>query len=122
MNSSEILKKWEQFINSGDLSGVVSLYGRDAILWGTFSNVILNNHGLIEEYFKGIFNKNNFKVKFCSAYNRGYENVHLFSGTYEFSFLEEEPVNLEARYTFVVCKINNDDYKIVEHHSSLMPD
>ena len=121
MDADQVLNNWEQCLNSGDLQGIVNLYSTDAVLWGTFSKVIRNNHKLIKEYFDGLFKKKQLKVQFNSQYSRSYSDVYIYSGEYEFSFMEDEKVCIPARYTIVVYENNTGEFKIVEHHSSLFP-
>ena len=121
MNAEQVLINWEHYLNSYDIQGIVQLYETDAVLWGTFSKIIRDNHELIKEYFCGLFKKKQLKVKFSTKSNRKYSDTCIFSGTYEFSYLKDELISFPARYTFVMCKNNAGDYKIVEHHSSLVP-
>ena len=121
MDADQVLINWEHCLNCNDLQGIVDLYESNAVLWGTFSNIIRDNPELIKEYFSGLFEKKQLKVQFSKKYNREYSDTCIFSGTYEFSYLEDEQIYFPARYTFVVCKNNTGDYKIVEHHSSLIP-
>lgn len=121
MDADCLLKQWEEYFNDGDLTSIIKLYASDAILWGTFSKIIRNNPDLIKEYFQGLFLKKNIKVNFNSSSTRVYADTYLYSGTYEFSYIDEELVKFPARFTFVICKDESGSYKIVEHHSSLIP-
>ncbi len=122
MDADNVINNWGRYINSGDLPSIVNLYSSDAILWGTFSNIIRNNSDLIEEYFRGLFQKNSLCVNFNSIHTRLYSDIYLYSGTYEITYKEIELVQFNSRFTFVVCKTKGDKYKIVEHHSSVIPD
>lgn len=121
MDADQILDQWEKYLNDGDLPNIVKLYANDAILWGTFSKVIRNNPDLIKEYFQELLLKKNFKVDINSSSARVYSDTYLYSGTYEFSYVDKELVKFPARFTFVICKDESGSYKIVEHHSSLIP-
>lgn len=121
MNAKQVIISWEEYLNSANLNNLVDLYAHDAVLWGTFSNVIRNRSDLIREYFQDLFKKRDIKVSFNDSYNRVYEGMHLYSGTYKFSYIDQELKIINARYTFVVCKDSNGKYKIVEHHSSVIP-
>ena len=122
MCSQQIITSWEKYLNNADINNLINLYAEDAVLWGTFSNVIRDNLDLIREYFQELFKKRDLKVSFNASFNRVYEDTHLYSGTYKFSYIDEELIIINARYTFVVCKDRNSKYKIVEHHSSVIPD
>ena len=121
MEAKDVISKWEGYLNNSELSGIVNLYLDNAVLWGTFSNHIRNNSELISEYFQSLLQKKELKVNFSSTTTRTYADISIFSGTYEFSYMEEELVIHRARYTFVVCKDDSGNYKIAEHHSSLIP-
>ena len=121
MDADHVLKQWEIYINNGDLPNIVKLYANNAMLWGTFSTILRDNPELIRDYFQKLFQRKNFKVNFSSAKNRVHSGVSIYSGTYDFSYVDIELISLPARYTFVICKLDSGDYKIVEHHSSLIP-
>ena len=53
--AENLLRKWEECLNSGDLEGIVSLYTDNAVLWGTFSDIIRDTPELIREYFEILF-------------------------------------------------------------------
>ena len=121
MDADYILKEWQTYINNGDLPSIVKLYASNAMLWGTFSTILCDSPDLIKNYFQEIFKRKNLTVNFCSANNRVYSGVSIYSGTYELSYEDKELISLSARYTFVICKDATGNYKIVEHHSSLIP-
>lgn len=121
MEAKDVISKWEEYLNNSELIGIVNLYLDNAVLWGTFSNQMRNNSELIKEYFENLYQKNELKVNFSSTSARTYGETSIFSGTYEFSYKEDDLVTHHARYTFVVCKDDDGNYKIAEHHSSLIP-
>ena len=121
MEAKDVISKWEECLNNSELNSIVNLYFDNAVLWGTFSKVIRDNSELISEYFQNLYRKKELKVNFSSTTVRTFGEISVFSGTYEFSYLEEELVTHYARYTFVVCKDDSGNYKIAEHHSSLIP-
>ena len=122
MDAENIIQEWEICLNKNDLNAIVGLYLEDAMLWGTFSKVMRGTSELIQEYFQGLFAKQELKVNFSTISSRKYGDTTVFSGTYEFSYREKEMITHAARFTFVVCKDNNGNFKIAEHHSSLVPD
>lgn len=122
MDAGQILKQWEECLNRGDLKNILALYANDAVLWGTFSKVIHDNADLIQEYFQNLLQKKSLSVSFSNIRHRVYDGVHLFSGIYEFFHEHGEPEVFPARFTFVICKVEDEGYRIVEHHSSLIPD
>ena len=114
--ASELLQEWVAAIKSGDPKRVTELYRRDAILLGTFSNKERVGHELIFEYFENLL-KSPVEVHIVS------ENPHVFgsaavnSGLYNFV---REGKTINARFSFVYIE-TNDGWKIVSHHSSVMP-
>ena len=115
--ASELLQEWVAAIKSGDPKRVTELYHRDAILLGTFSNKERVGHELIFEYFENLL-KSPVEVHIVS------ENPHVFgsaavnSGLYNFV---REGKTINARFSFVYIE-TNDGWKIVSHHSSVMPE
>ena len=114
--TSELVQKWVNAIKGGDPKQVTELYHDDAILLGTFSNKERVGHELIFEYFENLL-KSPVEVHIVS------ENPHVFgsaavnSGLYNFV---REGKTINARFSFVYIE-TNDGWKIVSHHSSVMP-
>jgi hypothetical protein len=119
--AENLLKRWEFCLNKGDLSGIVDLYSESAVLWGTFSDIIRDNPELIREYFQNLFERKNLKVTFGTSNLRSFGQAAIYSGEYEFSYEDNGVVRCPARFSFVFYKQGNDPYKIIDHHSSLIP-
>jgi uncharacterized protein (TIGR02246 family) len=120
MNTIEIkslFDKWNSTLQTGTAKEVTNLYQEDAILLPTISSQTRRNHQEIEEYFiqflakkpKGEINQSNI---------RHLGKIAINSGTYTFTFGDGSKI--EARYTFVY-QWNDEEWKIIEHHSSVMP-
>jgi uncharacterized protein (TIGR02246 family) len=113
--ASELLHKWTATIKGGDPKQVVALYQDVGILLGTFSNKERVGHELILEYFENLL-KSPVEVEIVS------ENPYVFgsnavnSGHYNFV---TNGKTINARFSFVYHK--DDEWKIVSHHSSIMP-
>ena len=118
--ASELLQKWVSAVKNGDPNQVTSLYHEDGILLGTFSNKERVGHELILEYFENLL-KSPVDVEVVS------ENPHVFgssavnSGHYNFM---TNGKTINARFSFVYHKEDEpiDEWKIVSHHSSVMPE
>ena len=121
MSNNEIeslFEQWNSALQTGDAKKVVALYEKDGILLPTVSNQVRHNHEEIEDYFvhflkkgpKGEINKSNIRI---------FDDLAINSGVYTFTFNDGAVV--KARFTFVYRK-NNEHWKIVEHHSSQMPE
>ena len=114
--ASELLQEWTSAVKSGDPKQVVSLYRDDGILLGTFSSKERVGHELILEYFENLL-KSPVEVQIVS------ENPHVFgsdavnSGHYNFV---KNGKTINARFSFVYHK--DGEWKIVSHHSSVMPE
>ena len=114
---SELLQKWDAAIKSGDPKQVTSLYHVDCILLGTFSNKERVGHDLIIEYFENLL-KSPVDVEIVSEHPHVLESAAVNSGLYNF-VTNNKTIN--ARFSFVYHK-DNTDWKIVSHHSSVMPE
>jgi uncharacterized protein (TIGR02246 family) len=114
--ASELLQKWVSTVKSGDPTKVANLYRDDGILLGTFSNKERVGHELILEYFEKLL-KSPVVVEIVS------ENPHVFgsdavnSGHYNFVTSGK---TINARFSFVYHK--DDEWKIISHHSSIIPE
>ncbi len=115
--TSELLQKWVAAIKSGDPKQVTNLYRDDGILLGTFSNKERIGHTLILEYFENLL-KSPVEVEIVSEHQATSETYSLNSGLYNFV---TEGKTINARFSFVYQK-GNDGWKIVSHHSSVMPE
>jgi len=123
--TSELLQKWTGAVKYGDANQVVSLYHNDGILLGTFSNKERIGRGLILEYFENLL-KSPVEVEIVSNHHV-YESIvddeegvscAANSGFYNFV---TEGKTINARFSFVYMK-GNDGWKIISHHSSVMPE
>ena len=114
--ASELLQKWTNTVKDGDANQVVNLYHNDGILLGTFSNKERVGHGLILEYFENLL-KSPVEVEIVSEHPMAVESFAVNSGLYNF-VIGGETIN--ARFTFVYQK-DNGEWKIVCHHSSVIP-
>ena len=115
--TSELLQKWTGAVKGGDAKQVISLYHEDGILLGPFSGKERVGHGLILEYFENLL-KSPVEVKIVSEHPNVFESVAVNSGLYNFV---TEGKTINARFSFVYT-VTNDGWKIVSHHSSVMPE
>ena len=115
--ASELLQKWISIVKGGDPKQVVNLYLDDGILLGTFSNKERVGHELILEYFENLL-KSPVDVEIVSEHPHVLELAAVNSGLYNF-ITNGKTIN--ARFSFVYHK-DNAEWKIVSHHSSVMPE
>ena len=121
MKADQVLDDWQRFLNQGDLENIVRLYADEAVLWGTFSDIIRDSSKLIEAYFEKLLEKDNLRVDWDTVHSQVYDGFHLYSGTYEFSYTASERVTLPARFTFAIGHDKDGAFRILAHHSSLIP-
>ena len=116
----EFLEKWVDTIKSGDPKQVTDLYDEDAILLGTFSNKERVGHELILEYFENLL-KSPVEVEIVSEHFSSGGGFYVNSGLYNFVTGGK---TINARFSFVHQRWRDgtNEWKIVSHHSSVMPE
>ena len=105
--ADKILEVWGNCINTHDINRIIKLYDKDAMLWGTFSIILRDNHDLIKGYFEELFEKDNLAVSFKSSKNRVYANTFIFSGSYDLSYEDQGLKVLSAKRNVVLSKLAN---------------
>ena len=113
----ELLQKWTGAIKNGDPKQVTKLYHEAGILLGTFSPKESVGHYLILEYFESLL-KSPVEVQVVSEHPLVFGSVAVNSGLYNF-ITDSKTIN--ARFSFVYSK-NDDGWKIISHHSSVLPE
>lgn len=112
---------WNSSLQSGDPDKVVTNYANDAVLLPTMSKKVRHGREEIKDYFnhfltlnpRGEINEKNIRI---------YGDIAVNSGLYTFKIRKsEEEEEIKARFTFVYKKTENE-WKIIEHHSSVMPE
>ncbi|MBX2848589.1 MAG: SgcJ/EcaC family oxidoreductase [Acidiferrobacterales bacterium] len=117
------LNRWFAALKTGDWSRVTELYSKDAILLSTLKGDVKKGHRKIRGYFEKEFLPKHPVGKIEEGHTRLLGGVAVNSGLYSFKIDGEgkKRVTVQARYTFVY-RWQDDDWKIVEHHSSLNPE
>ena len=117
-----VIQKWAAAFNAGDLRGVVGAYAPDALVFGTASPSLATNPADLRTYFgTALAAKTQVKMADVSAVVLSNDAV-VFAGFYEFSSLQDgQPVLIPARFSFVLVKRDDGDWKILHHHSSVRP-
>lgn len=121
MNKQEILSlfdDWNNALQTGEPKNVAALYEQGGILLPTVSNQVRHNHEEIEDYFVHFLAKGP-AGKIDEANVRIFDELAINSGVYTFTF--KDGASVQARFTFVYRK-SGEQWKIVEHHSSQMPE
>ncbi|MEO0413348.1 MAG: SgcJ/EcaC family oxidoreductase [Verrucomicrobiota bacterium] len=110
---------WNAALQTVDPKQVAALYDEtDGILLPTVSNQVRHNHAEIEDYFVhflakkpvGTIDESNVRI---------FGDLAINSGVYTFAF--GDGATVQARFTYVY-RNNGSDWKILEHHSSAMPE
>lgn len=114
----ELFDLWNNAIQSNEPRNVVTLYDESAILLPTISNKVRHNHDEIMDYFVNFLAKNPVG-KINKSNVRIFDDIAINSGIYTFNF--KDGTSAQARFTFVY-RIINKQWKIIEHHSSLLPE
>ena len=115
--ASELLQKWTSAIKNGDPKQVTKLYDENGILLGTFSPKERVGHELILEYFESLL-KSPVEVQIVSEHSHVFESTAVNSGLY--NFITNGNI-INARFSFAYSK-NDDGWKIISHHSSVLPE
>lgn len=119
--AEDLFNQWNEALKTGSASKVAALYAEDAILLPTVSNLPRTTPAEIEDYFShflekkpvGIIKQRNIKQGCNKLTDAGVYDFEIVSGG------KKEVV--AARYTFVY-EYRQDQWKIVHHHSSVMPE
>ena len=112
-----MLQTWVNKIRTNDPEQVASLYHDDGLLLGTFSDIERKGYDLILAYFENLL-KSKVDVEIITEHKHETDSLITNSGLYNF-IVDGKIVN--ARFSFVFIK-TNDNWKILSHHSSVLPE
>ena len=122
MNDADVLglfDQWNTALSTLNPDTVTALYADNAVLLPTVSNQVRHNHEEIRDYFVGFLQKapqgmvDEFNVNILS-------DTHVTnSGVYTFTFGDGSKVSARFSYLYVA---SDDGWKILQHHSSAMPE
>lgn len=113
--------QWLDMVRLGDPATVSALYAEDAVFFGTISPYVRTTPAQIKHYFDMFLQWPNLHAASAHPAIRVYGDVALNTGYYIFFHERDGKMqSVPARYTFVYKKVN-DTWKIIEHHSSVMP-
>ncbi|HHT01016.1 MAG TPA: SgcJ/EcaC family oxidoreductase [Thiomicrospira sp.] len=119
--AEELFKKWNDALQTGNAKNVAALYAEDAVLLPTVSNLPRTTPAEIEDYFNHFLEKKPFGIVKDRNIKKGCNKL-TDAGVYDFEVISNGKKEIvPARYTFVY-KYRNNDWKIVHHHSSMMPE
>lgn len=115
-------QNWATVFADNNPDTMVPFYAKDGVLWGTLSPSVRSDPAAVKAYFVGAFQAlPKATVKFGDQLIRVYGNTAVNTGYYTFTYVKDgETKSIPARYSFTYVKDGND-WKIVDHHSSAMP-
>ena len=124
MAEQEVIKAmqdWADAFSAVDSNNICACYAPEANLWPTFSPEKHNSPALIKRYFDWAFTFQCRNVAFESYQIQLFESLAISNGLYRFSWHDgHQEVVTDARFSFVFKRLSNR-WKIVEHHSSVIP-
>lgn len=122
MNNDDIIQlfsNWNDAIQTGDPDKVTAMYAEDAVLLPTVSNQVRHNHAEIKDYFVSFLAKSPSGE--INEANPRQLTDDLVSNTGVYTFTFGDGAQVMARYSYLY-KCIGGEWKILEHHSSMMPE
>ena len=119
-----LFDRWNAALRTGDPEKVADLYAKDAVLLPTVSNKIRTDHAQIVDYFEHFLQNKPVGEKKRTIINVLDGNSAIDTGIYDFTLTDPKTGAkkvVEARYTYEYEK-RGGQWKIVNHHSSAMPE
>lgn len=119
--AEELFIAWNNALQTGDAKKVAAMYAEDAILLPTVSNLPRTTPAEIEDYFKHFLQKKPYGIIKQRIVKQGCNKL-TDAGIYDFEVVSDGKKEVvPARYTFIY-EYRNDQWKILHHHSSMMPE
>ena len=118
-----LFDRWNSALQTGNVSSVVDLYAPGAVLQPTVSNQVRTTPDQIKDYFDHFLAlKPVGQINYREIRQLG-TNVAMDSGVYTFTLTDAkgQVSHVQARYTFVYEQVGGQ-WKILNHHSSAMPE
>jgi uncharacterized protein (TIGR02246 family) len=113
-------KAWTDNFSTHNLEGLLALYDREAVFWGTSSQSLRDTPELIRDYFKGV-PTSTMTVAVTDSRVRVLGSVAVNTGYYTFTATRNgQPDPRPARFSFTY-RLRDGKWLIVDHHSSSVP-
>ena len=121
MTPENVIEKWADYFNAGDLEGITSLYHRDSTLLPTFLPKLLSSKEQISGYFiAALEGKASIEVNISQSIKKVIsEDIYLMTGSYIFYLPSKGEEKYESWYSFLIDL--SVDSPIRHHHSSRVP-
>ncbi|MBN3779407.1 SgcJ/EcaC family oxidoreductase [Burkholderia sp. Ac-20345] len=119
---AQLFDRWNAALATGSPDEVTSLYASNAVLEPTLSNQVRTTPEEIRKYFTGFLKQKPQAVINYRQIRILDDNVALDTGVYTFNLTRDgKHRQAQARYTYVYERLNGE-WKIINHHSSAMPE
>ncbi|AOE60522.1 SgcJ/EcaC family oxidoreductase [Pseudomonas corrugata] len=118
-----LFDQWNKTLQTGNASAMTSLYAPDAILQPTLSNKVRTTPAQIQDYFEHFLaGKPVGQINYREIRHLG-PDAAMDSGVYTFTLTNADgsKKDVQARYTYLYERLNGQ-WKIINHHSSAMPE
>ncbi len=118
----DLFEAWNRALEWGDPESVADCYAADAVLVPTLSACLRSDRAGIVDYFKH-FLQYKLHAAITEDHVHAVTGMLVHSGHYRFSDIAPgatEHHDVDARFTFVY-RCDNGAWKIIAHHSSLLP-
>ncbi|MBW0171652.1 MAG: DUF3225 domain-containing protein [Hydrogenophaga sp.] len=113
---------WIDAFNHADLTAIGALYDPHAVLWGTTSPQLIRTAEGIAAYFAAVFALQPApRMVLGEAVVRQWGDVAVSTGGYLLTWPDATARRVPARFSFVYHR-SAAGWRIVDHHSSAMPD
>jgi uncharacterized protein (TIGR02246 family) len=114
-------QQWITAFNQKNARGIVALYAKDAVLFGTSSGTLRDKPELVWDYFKGIADLGDATISTGDHRVQVFGNLAINTGYYTRTSMQNgKEVRNPARFTFVY-ELREGKWMIVNHHSSALP-
>ncbi|MGH8697754.1 MAG: SgcJ/EcaC family oxidoreductase, partial [Burkholderiales bacterium] len=116
-----VAEQWAAAFTKGDLDGLMSLYGEDALLWGTSASKMRKGASAIRQYYAQLLEAfPGLRISLAETSPRVYGDAGVNSGSYTMHrVVKDGRVSVtSARFTMVYVR-RGGKWLIVDHHSSL---
>ena len=114
-----VIQAWAAAFNECSAEKLAALYDPQATLWGTNASALTTSPEGIRVYFEGAcIMRPPIRVTVGQVVGRLHGGAATVSGTYDFA---REGTVLRARYSMALVAADGGGWRIVQHHSSLLP-
>ena len=118
---ASLAPQWAAAFSKGDLNALMSLYDKDALMWGTSSSSMRKGSNAIRDYYTKLLRAfPGTRVLLEETNLRVYGEAAVNSGSYTMTRVSREGGDsvTAARFTMVYVR-REGKWRIVDHHSSL---